>query len=195
MAKLGRPTGLIRYTSQRALEAAPRKGVRVRLIVYPALLAVLVAAAGYIIVTRKDAAVAVLRTQGVPYAMRKDDGGGETVESIVRMRIDNRTRRPRGYRVSGGIGADGERVELVREERVDVAGDASREIDVVVRSAPGDFVRGRRDVMLEVEEEGDREGAYREVVRASVLGPIVLAPLEGARRDGNGNSRSTEVPR
>ena len=179
MAKLGRPTGLIRYSSQRALDSAPRKSMRVRLIVYPALLTALLAAAAYLLATRQDAAVAVLRTQGVPYAMKPvgsvDGGtdGHETIESIVRMRIDNRTRAARWYVVTGGEG-----VTLVRDERIEVVGDASREIDVVVRSAPAEFVRGRRDVVLEVREEGDRGGAFRGAVRASVLGPLVIAPLK-----------------
>jgi len=195
MTKLGRPTGLIRYTSQRALEAAPRSGVRARLIAYPALLAVLVSAATYLIATRQDAAVAVLRTQGVPYALRTDAVGRESVESIVRMRIDNRTRELRRYVVTGGGGANDARVELVRDERVEVAGDASREVDVVVRSAPGDFVRGRRDVMLEVAEEGGRAGAFRDVVYASVLGPIVLGPMAGEPDAERRSGRATEVPR
>jgi hypothetical protein len=78
----------------------------------------------------------------------------------------------------------------VRDERIEVAGDASREIDVVVRSAPAEFVRGRRDVVLAVREEGDREGAFRGTVRTSVLGPLVLAPL-GTRTE----SPAAEVKR
>ena len=176
MTKLGRPAGLIRYSSQAALEGAPRQKVRARLIVYPALLAVLVGAAGYLLATRQDAAVAVLRTQGVPYAVKEQGGAGEVVESIVRLRIDNRTREAHGYAVSGGEG-----VELVRAERVEVAGDSSREVDVVVRSAPSQFARGRREAEIVVREEGGREGAFKGSVVASVLGPLVVPPLkEGA---------------
>jgi ferredoxin len=159
MAKLGRPTGLIRYSSQRALDSAPRKSMRVRLIVYPALLTALLAAAAYL-----------LKPVG---SVDGGTDGHETIESIVRMRIDNRTRAARWYVVTGGEG-----VTLVRDERIEVVGDASREIDVVVRSAPAEFVRGRRDVVLEVREEGDRGGAFRGAVRASVLGPLVIAPLK-----------------
>ncbi len=178
MTKLGRPTGLIRYSSQRALEEAPRKGLRMRLAVYPTLLAVLVAAATSLIMTRQDADVAVLRMQGVPYSLKPTADGGEVVESFVRMRIDNRTREPRTYSVSGAEG-----VELVRSEQVEVAGDASREIDVVVRSERGQFTRGRRDVELQVEELSEREGAYRGKVHAAVLGPIVVKPLAEAAKE------------
>jgi len=176
MTKLGRPTGLVRYSSQAALEGAPRQKVRARLIVYPTLLAVLVGAAGYLLATRQDAAVAVLRTQGVPYAVKEQGTAQESVESIVRLRIDNRTREAHGYTVTGGEG-----VELVRAGRVEVAGDSSSEVDVVVRSAPGQFDRGRREAELLVREEGGREGAFRGSVTASVLGPLVVVPpKEGA---------------
>ncbi len=180
MTKLGRPTGLIRYSSQRALEATPRKGLRARLVVYPTLLAGLLVAAAYMIATRQDAAVAILRTQGTPYAIKDAGTAAEVVESIVRLRIDNRTRGALTYAVAGGDG-----VELIRGERVEVAGDASREIDVVVRSAPAQFVRGRREVELTVAEEGVREGAFRGVVRAGVMGPLVIAPLGGGAAASN----------
>jgi len=176
MTKLGRPTGLIRYSSQRALEGTPRKGLRARLVVYPAMLVVLVSAAVYLLATREDAAVAVLRTQGIPYKMTASGAGGEIVESIVRMRIDNRTRAALTYSVTGGDG-----VELVRGEQVEVAGDASREVDVVVRSAPAQFTSGRRAIELHVREDGGRSGAYHGVVRTTVLGPLVIKPIGGAQ--------------
>jgi polyferredoxin len=174
MTKLGRPTGLIRYSSQCTLEGIPRKRLRARLIVYPVLLTGLLVAAGYMLATRKDAAVAFLRIQGVPYAVKSAGLADETVESIVRMRIDNRTRAAKTYEVRGGDGVD-----LVRAESVEVAGDASREVDVVVRSAPRAFVRGHREVELVVTEQGGRDGAFREVVRAPVIGPLVIAPIGG----------------
>ena len=175
MAKLGRPTGLIRYSSQRALAREPRQGVRMRLVVYPALLAVLVGAAAYMLATRTTAAVAFLRIQGVPYQVKAAGTPEETVESIVRMRIDNRTREARTYSVRGGQG-----VELVRVEEVEVAGDASREVDVVVRSGPAAFTGGRREVELLVTEEGGREGAFHASVQAPVIGPLTIPTLNGA---------------
>ncbi len=174
MTKLGRPTGLIRYSSQRALAGAPRQGVRMRLVVYPMLLAVLVGSSAYMLATRADAAIAFLRIQGVPYQVKAAGTPAEAVESIVRMRIDNRTRSAKTYSVRGGEG-----VELVRAEEVEVAGDASREVDVVVRSAPSAFTRGRREVELRVAEEGGRDGAFRMSVRAPVIGPLAIPQLKG----------------
>ena len=176
MTKIGRPTGLIRYSSERALDGAPRKGFRARLVVYPAMLAVLVVASAYLLATREDADVAVLRTQGIPYRVVASAAGSEVVESIVRLRIDNRTRSALTYAVAAG-----ESVELVRSEQIEVAGDASSEVDVVVRSAPSQFMGGRRHIELVVSERGDREDAYRSVVRTTVLGPLVMKPIGDAK--------------
>jgi polyferredoxin len=85
MTKLGRPMGLVRYTSQASLEDAPvrgpRKRVRARLVVYPAMLAVLLGVATFLLATRESAAVSVLRTQGTPYVLREAGTDREIVES------------------------------------------------------------------------------------------------------------------
>lgn len=197
MTKLGKPTGLIRYSSQRAIEGAPRKRFRARLVVYPLLLAVLLTGFTVLVLRRETAYVAILRTQGVPYAMKPAADGAEEVESIVRLRVDNRTRGTRVYRVTGAEG-----VRLVRDGMVEVAADASGEVDVFVRSAARDFVRGRREIGLRVEElpvqeppvrEPPREGLpgaeaasaggaarFDRRVKVGVLGPLVVRPVGGA---------------
>lgn len=176
MTKLGRPTGLIRYTSERTLAHEPgtRSGTRIRarLVVYPLLLLIAMSGVVWLAVTREPAALAIIRAQGIPYKVHDD-----AVESIVRLRIDNRTREARTYVVQAG--AD---VELAQSARVEVAGDSSGEADVVVVSRSSEFHRGRRDVELVVR---DVSGAWVGTLRTHALGPMVLAPLvqkpEGGR--------------
>jgi polyferredoxin len=167
MTKLGRPTGLIRYTSERELARESRGRLRVRLVVYPLLLVVALSGVVWLAATREPAALAIIRAQGIPYIVHDD-----VVESIVRLRIDNRTRESRRYIVDGG--AD---TELAQVARVEIAGDTSGEADVVVRSARGAFVRGRREIELAVRDES---GAWAGTLRTQALGPIVLSPIAGA---------------
>lgn len=174
MDKIGRPRGLIRYSSQREIEGGRRTGVRARLVVYPLMLLVLAAGVALLAFNRRPAFVAVLRTQGIPYAIHGQGSPDETVESVVRLRVDNRTRVERSYLVEGGAGVD-----LVHAGQVTVAPDASAEVDVVVRSRPGDFVRGRRGIELRVRDEAGGEGAFDGVVETAVLGPLTILPARG----------------
>lgn len=198
MDKLGRPRGLIRYSSERGIEGTRRGGVRARLVVYPILLAAFVGGAVFLATRRAPAFVAVLRTQGIPYVVRgsaSDSGdaresddehgssaahvhGHERVESIVRLRIDNRTRVERTYIVEG---ADG--VELVRSERVAVAADSSAEVDVVVRSEADSFRRGRRAVELRVRDAAGEPGGFDGRIAASVLGPLTIGPARHGKTE------------
>jgi cytochrome c oxidase accessory protein FixG len=177
MDKLGRPRGLIRYSSQREIDGSRRRGLRVRLFVYPALLAVLLTGVALLVLGRQPAFVAVLRTQGVPYTVHGAGTDAEHVESIVRLRIDNRTRIERTYVVEGAEG-----VELARAGRVAVAPDSSAEVDVVVRSDPDGFVRGRREVALRVRDESAGQGAFDGGVETAVLGPLSIQPTQGGGR-------------
>jgi polyferredoxin len=167
MTKLGRPVGLIRYTSERELGCEPRRAPRPRLLVYPLLLVIALTGVIWLAITREPAALAIIRAQGIPYTVHN-----ETVESIVRLRIDNRTRESRRYVVEGGTG-----VELAQAAHIEVAGDASGEADVVVRSTRDSFARGRREVELVVRDES---GAWAGKLRTQALGPIVLSPIAAA---------------
>jgi hypothetical protein len=143
-----------------------------RLVVYPLFLMIALSGVVWLAVTRQPAALAVIRAQGIPYTVH-----AEKVESIVRLRIDNRTRTLRTYIVEGGAG-----VELAQSARVDVAGDTSGEADVVVLSPQDAFARGRREVELIVRDES---GAWTGTLQTHALGPIVLAPLPGPSEGGS----------
>jgi cytochrome c oxidase accessory protein FixG len=97
MDKLERPRGLIRYTSQNALERRGPKGLlRPRVIVYPALLVVL--AAALLVVGRgrtTTAEVTLLRGLGAPYAEQ-----GDLVQNHVRVKIRNRTDTEQSFLIS-----------------------------------------------------------------------------------------------
>ncbi|MEM8758694.1 MAG: FixG Ig-like domain-containing protein, partial [Planctomycetota bacterium] len=88
MDKIGRPRGLIRYGSQASvLDRKPTRFLRVRTFVYPALVAVLLAAFVVLLVTRAPAFVSVLRGPGAPYAVLEDG----SVTNPAKIKIQNRT--------------------------------------------------------------------------------------------------------
>jgi cytochrome c oxidase accessory protein FixG len=142
MDKIGKPQGLIRYSSQNRLERVAGKRFRFRLAVYPLLLGALLTGFVYTLVTRQDAMVVQLQAQGTPYTVQEDG----TVLNTVRLRVDNRTREPRTYAIEAGQGTTLR--EAVPPFTVDPT--TSAEVAVHVLSPHASFAGGRRDITLRV---------------------------------------------
>ncbi len=158
MAKLGREPGLIRYSSQNRLERTPRKRFRFRLVVYPLLLVAVVTAFVALLATRKDAMVVQLRADGAPYVVDDD-----VVLNTVRLRIDNRTREVRSYRVEAG-----DHTTLREPVEIDVEPSMNAIATVYVLSNAADFDRGRRLITLRVTDGK----AYDELHELFIIGPF-----------------------
>src|SRR5690606_14641769 len=86
MAKMGRPTGLIRYTSQEALETGRGRLLRPRVVLYPALLAIVGALFVGVLATKSSTDVLLLRGPGIPF---NTPPTGE-IANQARLRITNR---------------------------------------------------------------------------------------------------------
>jgi cytochrome c oxidase accessory protein FixG len=71
MVRIGRPKGLIRYTSQAELKGQPHSVLRPRLLLYAGLAALSVGALGVALVTRTPFEANVLRLRGVPYVLEE----------------------------------------------------------------------------------------------------------------------------
>jgi cytochrome c oxidase accessory protein FixG len=98
MDKLGRPRGLIRYTSQEALATrrfSIRSLLRPRIFIYPAVLVALLVALSVTASSRSVAEVSVLRGIGAPFV--EQDG---VVRNHVRIKIRNRTNGEQAYALS-----------------------------------------------------------------------------------------------
>lgn len=161
MAKVGKPLGLIRYTSERAVERGARRLLRPRVVIYPVLLLIVAGAFLGVLAGKADADVQVLRAPGLPFNRMQ---GGD-VSNQVRVRLTNRTDRDATYAIS--IVGD-ERVGLVGEENpVRVASGEQRSVTMLVVAPPDAFVAGKLDVTVRVEDgrEFTRDTLYR------LLGP------------------------
>ena len=168
MSRLGRPTGLIRYSSQRTLEGSPPPRVRVRLITYPAILVVLLGAFAWLLLTRATADVVQMRTPGVTFTVLPDG----RVQAPLKVRIDNRTAETRRYRVHGPADA-----LLEGPTEVEVGPWSSTDAAFTVLAPAASFTSGRRSVEISV-SDGDR---YSRTTSCQVLGPLATPPLRGAR--------------
>lgn len=103
MTRVGKPTGLIRYTSRELLEGHARHFVRPRTVLYPLALAIFLGGFAYTLATRAAADVTVLRGTGEPFTTQ-DDG---RIANQVRVKIANRTDAAHDYRIEVGGASEG----------------------------------------------------------------------------------------
>jgi cytochrome c oxidase accessory protein FixG len=101
MDQVDRPRGLIRYSSQAALEGTAHRVLRPRVVIYP--LALILSLGGFLVAlgTRPAADITVLRSQAEAFRVEPD---GRIVNQ-VRIRIGNRSRAGHEYAITV-IGAE-----------------------------------------------------------------------------------------
>jgi len=167
MTKIGKPTGLIRYASQRELEGEKRSFIRPRVFIYPTIITVLVTIMATLMVTREPALVRVLRGRGAPFTVL--DSG--RVTNSAQVKIHDRTQEGSTYRLSL-IGIEGAEVIVETGPIRLEAGEIHTE-PVLFSVPPETFTTGRVDVELLVESEDfEKRLPYR------MLGPVYRPPQE-----------------
>lgn len=144
MDKIGRPRGLIRYSSRDELAGAPRRMLRPRIVLYPLLLAAVFGALGVALAQRAPAEVTVLRGLGSPFSVLPS---GE-ISNQIRIKIVNRAGEDRHYRIDL---ADRERLHLVAPENPVAVGAGKSVTAALFVTAPASaFDDGRHDVRFVV---------------------------------------------
>jgi cytochrome c oxidase accessory protein FixG len=161
MDKVGRPRGLIRFSSQARIGGTPGRLLRPRVIIYPAAMLVLLTAFGVVMGGKQSADVTLLRGLGLPFTELKP---GE-ITNQIRIKIKNRSGEDAEYRV--GLG-EGEKAELKAPVNpIAIAAGESRTEPIFVTLPAAEFQGGPREIRLRVSDgQGfDRERKYR------LLGP------------------------
>jgi cytochrome c oxidase accessory protein FixG len=97
MARIGKPPGLIRYGSRDEFEGARKSWLRPRAVLYPAALALTLGIFVWLLGTRANAEVTVLRGIGEPYSLQ-----GDRVVNQIRVKVANRGDAERRYRIAVG---------------------------------------------------------------------------------------------
>lgn len=95
MDRVGSPRGLIRYSSQDALEGKPPKLLRVRTVAYPAILLTVVIAFFAVLSTKYSFDARLMRGRGNPFQQTR----AGVVANNFRMRLTNRTLDPQVYTI------------------------------------------------------------------------------------------------
>ncbi len=162
MDKVGKPRGLIRYSSQAALAGERWSMLRPRVLIYPALLVVVFGALIFLLATQAPIDVIVLRTRGGLFSLTDND---QTVGNQVRVKLVNRTGEsaPVSVTVDGVTGA-GVKLE---DGPIVLAPGEMRTVPAMIEAPASAFVMGKCDVRLIVSDGKD----FRKTVTYRLAGP------------------------
>ena len=177
MTKIGKPTGLVRYSSQDELAGRATGFLRPRTVLYPAALSLFVGAFAITLATKDPADVTILRGIGAPFTEEADG----RVANQVRVKVTNRTGDEARYTIAID-GVDGGQV-IAPENPLTVAAGETRTTSVFVLLPRAAFDDGRLDVSVRV-TDGEQ---FRSATAWRLLGPEHRERRDddATRRDAN----------
>ena len=151
MDKIGKPRGLVRYTSQAELESGRRKFLRPRLVVYSAMLLVMFSTLGFSLLGKSTADVTILRGLGAPFSTLPS---GE-ISNQIRIKIANRSDEERSYTFEL---VDAEDLTLVAPENpLTVGPGESQMTGAFITTQPSSFTDGVVKITLRFTDGVDFE--------------------------------------
>ena len=154
MAKIGKPPGLVRYSSRDALEGKPPHRLRPRVVLYPAALALFLSAFVYVLATKESADVTILRGLAAPFTEQPDG----RIANQIRIKITNRGGEQRAYRVE--MAGAPEATLIAPQNPFPVAGGATSSTTVFVVMSADEFDDGERPVTFHVSDGRGFEGSF-----------------------------------
>lgn len=165
MDKMDYPRGLIRYTTENALEGKPAKVLRPRIIVYGLLLLLITAAVFYSIATRVPLELNVLRDRNTLY--RETNQG--LVENIYTLKILNMDEAAHTFRLT----VDGPpKMELhMARETLHVEGGSVTQLPVQLRIDPVYLEKTGYDVKFHLQAVDQPELSVTQTGR--FIGPVM----------------------
>ena len=161
MEKLGKPRGLIRYSSRDALDGKKTSILRPRVVIYPLILVLVFGMLAISLARKQDTDVTILRGLGAPYTQLPNG----QISNQVRIKLVNRSSETRLYAITL---VEGEGVEMIAPENpVRVRAGKTETTAVFLNVSPGSFARGERSVRIRIHsgDSFEREFTYR------LLGP------------------------
>lgn len=159
MDKMGYPRGLIRYTTQNAIDSKPSRVMRPRIMIYGAILLVLVLAWGWGVGARSPLIAEVLRDRNALY--RETPTG---VENGYTLKLINKGNEQAQYNIAIESGIDD--LQLMLDDVVSLDAQQVLSLPLVI-AAPAD-VSGRHEITFVIESA---DGQVRQEVDSSFFGP------------------------
>ena len=150
MDKIGKPRGLIRFTTDNALrnrfslKEIVRRALRARVLIYTAILTLIVGGFAASLYWRTPVKMDVIRDRG-SMGREVEDG---MIENVYRLQIMNTAENAQHLRLSvAGIDS----IRLDTPELIEVPGTETRSVPVRVRIAPGQGKRRSNKIVFELQ--------------------------------------------
>ena len=149
MARMGYPKGLIRYTTENALQQnlTPRqivvRALRPRVMIYTAILCAIVFAIGISLYTREPLKVDVIRDR----ASLSRDVDGRWVENVYQLQIMNTQEVPHRFIIHA---SGAETLQVADTQAVEIPGASTRMVPVRLRIEKGRLPVGSHKIEFEV---------------------------------------------
>jgi cytochrome c oxidase accessory protein FixG len=154
MARMGYPKGLIRYTTENALQQklAPRqilaRALRPRVLIYTAVLWAIIITIGITLYTRVPLKVDVIRDR----ANLSREVDGRWVENIYRLQIMNTQETPHRFVIRArGV----QSLHVADDEAIEIPGASTRMVPVRLRIEAGQLHSGSHKIEFEVSAVDD----------------------------------------
>jgi polyferredoxin len=161
MDKIGKPRGLIRYSSQNAIAGQKSGLLRWRVVLYPTILLIVASVFFVAVARRQPVDIRILRSTGAPFTVLPDG----RVANPMKLKLTNRSDQPQRYHISPAGGAPLE-IQLDQGDLLVTVGHAETRGMLIV-APPELFREGRADVKLEIRAES----GFATEVDCRLLGP------------------------
>jgi cytochrome c oxidase accessory protein FixG len=162
MDKMSYPRGLVRYTTQNAVEGKPSRILRPRVLVYAGILVLLLSGFTWSVTHRVPLIVDVLRDRNALYRLGPDGA----VENTYTLKLINKRDRETRFRIE--VAAAPALALVGAPVEVTVAGGQVGNVPVTLRAAAG-ALQGKSEVAFEV--TGADDGAIRYRQKSSFFAP------------------------
>lgn len=162
MAKMGYPDGLIRYSTQNAIDGKPTRVLRPRVIVYGLLLLGLLVAWGWGVTHRSELIAEVLRDRNALYRATAQG----TVENDYTLKLINKDNVEHRYRIV--LQSDTAGIVLKQAPVIAQAG-PEQVLSLSVTAVAPDSLSGRHPVRFRIERS---DGQAQTSIDSSFFGPL-----------------------
>ncbi len=179
MDRLGKPRGLIRFSSQARIDGQSGRLLRPRVIVYPAIMAVLLSAFVVVLANKQTADVTLLRGPGLPF---NELAPGE-ITNQIKVKIKNRSGQDAEYSIE--VVDDVPATLIIEENPMPIEAGQSRMQALLITVPRSVFQQGRYDITLRIRDgrQFDRQLQYRLL---GPQGPARSVSQSDSRENANG---------